>query len=182
MPRHRGQTMIEKWKSPISFINHWSSWLKIWSCVSDGCIWNVNSLLVQDFVRKWWYDNNNDGDDEWWWWWIFTEECSWPMQALAASAISSQIWSLWRPSSNNSFSHDLIYYLNSMFGVIWSPWLPTSNIPPSSWPISQSAYFEQYTCHTRLKGPIWFSLSYHIWYSQTIRKCPLVGQNWFHSC
>ena len=49
------------------------------------------------------------------------------MQALAASAISSQIWSLWRPSSNNSFSHDLIYYLNSMFGVIWSTWLPSSN-------------------------------------------------------
>ena len=62
------------------------------------------------------------------------------MQALAASAISSQIWSLWRPSSNNSFSHDLIYYLNSMFGVIWSPWLPSSNTPPSSWPISKSAY------------------------------------------
>ena len=76
----------------------------------------------------------------WWWWWIFTEECSWPMQALAASAISSQIWSLWRPSSNNSFSHDLIYYLNSMFGLIWSPWLPSSKTPPSSWPISMSTY------------------------------------------
>ena len=62
------------------------------------------------------------------------------MQALAASAISSQIWSLWRPSSNNSFSHDLIYDLNSMFGVIWSPWLPSSNTPPSLWPISKSTY------------------------------------------
>ena len=134
--------MIELWKSPIC-LTHCTSWLKIENCVNDGCIWNLKSLPMQDFVRKmiwrrqwwwWWWQQ------WWWWWWIFTEECSWPMQALAASAISSQIWSLWRPSSNNSFSHDLIYYLNSMFGVIWSPWLPSSNTPPSSWPISKFAY------------------------------------------